>query len=851
VAIRTPDQRLRVFVSSALQELADERQAAREAIESLRLTPVLFEQGARPHPPRALYRAYLEQSDVFIGLYWQRYGWIAPGERVSGLEDEYGLSGDRPKLIYIKTPAPDREPQLTTLIDRIRRDDRASYRRFSDADELRSLVADDLAVMLTERFASGAVGADQPRTRGLPQLPRPATRLIGRDEDVARVTGLLADQETRLVTITGTGGIGKSRLALAVAERATDQYPDGVAYVDLAAITEPSLLFPTIARALRMEERTGVSIGRQLQRLLGDRRMLLVLDNMEQLIDAADDVSDLLVNTHDLHLLVTSRRVLDIRGERVYELEPLAVTAAGEEMASAVELFLERARAIRPDIQPSGDELAAITEICRRLDGLPLAIELASARLRILSPSAILERMGYDRLAFLRSGARDLPPHQRTLRATIAWSHSMLQPDSQLLFARLAVFVGSAELEAIERVTNSDGSLDTIELIADLVDQSLVRAIGDAAETRFGMLETIREFAVERLEATGEAVDDRARHETYYLELAERGHDPLGGAGQIEWLDRFRREEDNFRAVLRRALRRGDAATGVRMGRAMAAYWMMRGGYSEGRDWMEQIGALPNAGPRERAMAWTIGAIQAFLQGDFGVIETGLDDALRLAGDDEDQQTLAFAQLARTIASGAAPDDERWQDDLTTASRRLEAVGEPLAVGFGLVAGAVLARVHGRVDEARRLAQEAYDLSTRIGEWYVRVYASTQLARAYLESADWSSAQRYAVESLQAAERLRNLNAASYALELWATAELHQGRAEHAGRLFGLAQRGYRQVGADPWRTDAGLREQLTTDLRAALGGRYDELLAEAREVDLDEAISQLTRTEPPVAPSN
>src|SRR5829696_9990108 len=238
VAIRTPDQRVRVFVSSTLQELAAERRAVREAIESLRLTPVMFEQGARPYPPRALYRAYLEQSDVFIGLYWQRYGWVAPGEKVSGLEDEYGLSGDRRKLIYIKLPAPTREPELATLLDRIRRDDRASYRPFNDADELRSLVADDLAVLLTERFASAASAADQVLGWRLPQLPRPATRLIGRDEDVDRVAGLLAGPETRLVTITGAGGIGKSRLALEVAERVKDQYADGVAYIELAAVPE-------------------------------------------------------------------------------------------------------------------------------------------------------------------------------------------------------------------------------------------------------------------------------------------------------------------------------------------------------------------------------------------------------------------------------------------------------------------------------------------------------------------------------------------------------------------------------------------------------------------------------------
>jgi hypothetical protein len=662
VAIRTPDQRVRVFVSSSLQELADERRAAREAIEGLHLTPVMFEQGARPHPPRALYRAYLEQSDVFIGLYWQRYGWVAPGEKVSGLEDEYGLSGDRPKLIYIKMPAPTREPELATLLDRIRRDDRASYRPFNDADELRSLVADDLAVLLTERFASAASGADQ-------VLPRPATRLIGRDEDVDRVAGLLAGPETRLVTITGAGGIGKSRLALEVAERVKDQYADGVAYIELAAVPEQD---------------------------------------------------------------------------------------------------------------------------------------------------------------------------------TIAWSYSLLSPDSQVLFARLAVFVGNADLGAIEQVTNPDGSLRTLDLLADLVDQSLVRAIGEAAEARFGMLETIREFAAQRLEASGEAVDNRVRHETHYLELAERGDAALGSAEQIEWLDRFRLDEDNFRAVLRRALRRGDAVTALRMGQAMAAYWQMRGGYSEGRNWMEQIAGLPSAGPRERAVAWIIGAIQAFIQGNFDLLETGLDNAVRLADDDEDQRMVAFADLLLAIASGAEGDDEQWQDSVTAASRRLEAVGEPLAVGFGLVASALLARIHGRLAESRRLAQEAHDLSTRIGEWYVRVYASTQLARAYLELTDWSSAQRYAVESLQAAQRLRNLNAASYALELWATAELHEGRVEQAGRLFSLAERGYRQVGAGPWRTDSALHEELMTDLRAALGSRYEQFLADARDVDLDAAITELTLTQLP-----
>ena len=223
MAIRTPDQRVRVFVSSTLQELAEERRAVRAAIESMRMTPVMFEQGARPHPPRAIYRAYLDQSDIFVGLYWERYGWVAPNEEVSGLEDEYVLSGDRPKLIYVKARAPKREARLSELIARIQHDDRVSYRRFDDAYDLHSLVADDLAVILSERFSAAAA-----KMGGPPPLPQPPTRLIGREEDLSRILELLSDPHTRLVTIFGTGGVGKSRLALAVAEEVKNRYAGGV-----------------------------------------------------------------------------------------------------------------------------------------------------------------------------------------------------------------------------------------------------------------------------------------------------------------------------------------------------------------------------------------------------------------------------------------------------------------------------------------------------------------------------------------------------------------------------------------------------------------------------------------------
>ena len=825
-----------------MQELAPERHAVREAIESLHLTPVMFELGARPYPPRALYRAYLEQSDVFVGLYWESYGWVAPAEEVSGLEDEYRLSGDRPKLIYIKAPAPNRQPRLTELIARIQGAD-VSYRPFGSADELRTLVADDLAVLLTERFAASVEVAVEPRSRPTAPLPRPTTRLIGRDTDVAQVLDLLVDPDVRMVTIVGPGGIGKSRLALAVAERAKQRYPDGVAYVELASLREPSLVLPTIAKTLGIEE-PGTSADALLRDQLAEARMLIVLDNMEQLAAAAGDLSNLLGSTESVQVLVTSRRILGIRAERVYSLEPLAVPA-DTAVTAAVELFLDRARSIRPSYQPSAKDLATFAQLSRRLDGLPLAIELAAAWLRMLSPQALLQQVGQQPLEFLREGAVDLPARQRTLRDTIAWSHSLLSADCKVLFARLAVFSGSADLGAIEQVTSSEGRLDILELIAELVDQSLVQALGEAAEPRFGMLELIREFAGEQLKASGTADDYRARHQTYYLELAERGNVGLGTAEQVEWLDRLGRENDNFRAVLRRALRREDATSALRMGRALASYWYIGGTGREGRDWMEQVAGLPSAPRNERTVAWTIAAIEAFLLGDFEPIETGLDDALPVAAEGEDRRIMALAQLLQAIARGTGSDDGQWRDPVTEASRRLEAEGEPLAVSFGLVAGAVLARIHGRMDEARRLAQQAHDISTRMGDSYVRVYASTQLARAALGLGDVVAARSSAVEALLVARRLRNPSQMGYALELWATVELRDGRVERAGQLYALAERGTRLVSDRVWPTDAEEHRQLDGELRAALGDRYEQALAKARTIDLDRAVAELVESDP------
>ena len=352
VVIRTPDQRLRVFVSSTLGELAAERRAVARAIAAARLTAVMFEAGARPHPPRELYRAYLAQSDVFVGLYWQRYGQVGPGMQVSGLEEEFELSRELPRLLYVKVPAPDREPRLAGLLARIRQE--ASYRHFSTPAELGRLVRDDLAALLSERFAgrprapgAALAGSDVPRP-----LPVGVTSLLGREEAVEEVADLLTRPGVRLVTLTGPGGVGKTRLAMAVGERLRGRFGAGLVFVPLAAVTDPRLALAGIGRAVGADlAGTGSAVGALAERL-GDDAWLVILDNLEQVVAVAGDLGVLLARCRGVVMLATSRTVLGLAAEREYPVPPLLlpvsvpggaarVPVAEAAASPAVALFVE------------------------------------------------------------------------------------------------------------------------------------------------------------------------------------------------------------------------------------------------------------------------------------------------------------------------------------------------------------------------------------------------------------------------------------------------------------------------------------------------------------------------------
>jgi predicted ATPase len=590
--IRTPDQRLRVFVSSALQELAAERAAVREAINRMRLVPVMFDMGARSHPAREVYRAYLAQSDVFVGIYWQSYGWVAPGEEVSGLEDEYRLSEGMPRLVYVKSPAPERDARLKQMLDRVRDEADVSYHHFRDAAELQRTVEDDLAVLLSERFNMTEAGKPEAAEPALAAgLPVPVSALVGRESEIAAVSDLVLGEGVRLVTFTGPGGVGKSRLALEAGRRLQPAFDDGARYVELAPVRDAELVTSAIAAGLGLRTAVGPLID-DVKAYLRPRRLLVVLDNFEQVTDAAPLVAELLAAASGLTVLVTSRTVLRLRGEHEFPVPTLTVPAtsadgdAGDlQTYPSVLLFVERAHAAVPGFELTSENADAVAEICRRLDGLPLAIELAAARVKLLSPQALLARLDH-RLSLLTGGARDLPERQRTLRRTLDWSFDLLSAAGQALLERLGVFVGGFGFAAAEAVAGRDGdaaqadpvqAAGLIDTLSSLVESSLVQQADHDGEPRFTMLEMIREYALDRLGKGTEWREAHDRHAAYFHDLAVSAEPELRGPGQLAWLDRLEAEHANLAAAIAWFVAQDRPGSAHELGAFTWRFWWLRG----------------------------------------------------------------------------------------------------------------------------------------------------------------------------------------------------------------------------------------------------------------------------------
>jgi predicted ATPase len=841
---------VRVFVSSTLGELAEERRAVARAISALRLTPVMFELGARPYPPREVYQQYLAQSDVFIGLYWQRYGQPAPGAHVSGLEEEFELSGGLPRLLYVKAPAPDREPGLADLLARIKGESLASYRYFRTPAELGRLVRDDLAVLLSERFTPGGAARAAPAQplppggpRGPGRLPVSTTSLIGRERTIGEVARLLGRSSVRLVTLTGPGGVGKTRLAVAVGGRLRDRFGAGTVLVPLDAVTDPGLVLAAIGRAAGADLAGTGSPLEALAETLGDGAWLLILDNLEQVVQVAPDLGELLARCPGLAILATSRTALGLRAEREYPVPPLplpaglgAASVAEVAASPAVALFVDRARAARPGFALTEGNAAAVAEICRRLEGLPLAIELAAARIRLLDPPALLDRLAAS-LDALGTGAVDLPARQRTLRATVGWSAGLLDDPERSLLEVAAVFADGWTIQAVAQVADLDEDR-ALELSEALARHSLVYLDSTGLGSRMRMLETVREFVAERLAARPDAAEVGRRHAGYYRALAEQADRPLRSPGESQWLERLQAEAGNLAAAVRWYLAR-DPGPLPHLFRVLWLFWTQEDLEREAWSWVKQL--LPAAGtldPQARAeLAW-VAAVLAVDVGDDAALAARQRLAPLLTGI-SDPFLHAAAQLAMAWTLPITGDFDGALREATVSLEELRGQDEPVFMGMAAFTTGSLEMALGRYDDALPHLREGRDLAERIGGDWFAAGPRVQLGILAVLRGRLDEARPLLDEALDLSMAARSTPFVTLCLAGYAQLAFADGDPDRAALLEGAAEGLRRRVGLPAWPHLRRVEGELVARVRHRLGGsRFDQAFSAGSGFTQREAVA-------------
>lgn len=787
------------------------------------------------------------------------------------------LSGDRPfqgtateiAIKHTLAPPPSLTEKVTTLHLGV---EQVVVRALAKDPELRFASVQSFAAALEETGRATSVGqthfvsssepftdtersSDQAKDR-LHNLPVQVTPFIGREQEVAAACSLVRRTEVRLVTLTGTGGIGKTRLGLEIADCLFDVFADGVCFVPLAPISNPTLVVAAIAQALGIKEARGLSLLDLLKSFLQDKHSLLLLDNFEQVVAAAPVLSELLTTCPYLKIVVTSRAVLHIQGEHEFPVPPLALPdmahLPGSEALTqypAIALFLQRAFAVKPDFAVTPANMRAIAETCARLEGLPLAIELAAARIKLLPPQALLQRLEH-RLQVLTSRARDVPARQQTLRNTLAWSYQLLDADQQRLFQRLSVFVGGCTLEAAESICQAlgDEALPVLEDMASLIDQSLLQQTEqEGEEPRFVMLETIRAYALECLVANGEEEAATQAHAACYLTLAEESERELGGPRQAIWLKRLEREHDNLRAAMDWSLRQGKdkdeterhMEIALRLGGALRRFWQMHGHLKEGQTFLERALSASEGivvSVRARAKAHLAAGTLASIQNDYDRVEAYCQQSLVLFRELGDQPGIALSLYLLSVVP--------WMKGDTVAARSLtenalavfRELGDRERIAWSLSTLGLMDAQEGKYADARALYEESLALHRELGD--KRAIATTLLRLAnmfFVSRGDQATLRSLLEEGLALFRELGEKEGIANSYVLEGRLALDQGDAATAHTRLEESIMLYREIGHRK-----ALAESLAILARvvmvqgdgAAARTLYEESLTLARELN-------------------
>ncbi|HTS21196.1 MAG TPA: tetratricopeptide repeat protein [Casimicrobiaceae bacterium] len=718
-------------------------------------------------------------------------------------------------------------------------------------------------------------------------LPAQPTPLIGREDAVRAIKEHLSRSPLRLLTLSGPGGTGKTRLALQAAAELVDEFEHGVFFVPLAALSDPDLVLPAIAQTFDVREAAGQPLRDQLGGYLREKEMLLVLDNFEQVVDAAPSVSHLLSAAPRLKALVTSREVLRLSGEADFPVRPLSLPESKplpplEVLAQygAVALFVERAAAVKPGFTVTNENAPAVAEICHRLDGLPLAIELAAAHVRVLPPQRMLGELNH-RLSFLMGGARDLPARQKTLRSTIDWSHDLLTTDEQKLFRRLAVFAGGCALEAVDSVCNAGEELRVLETVESLVAKSLVSETEARGESRFAMLETIREYALERLVAAGEDEQTREQHVRYFVRLAEDANARLISAEQAVSLRRLEGDYENLRAALERDLAIAGSSAGLRLCTALDRFWERRGYLSEGRQWCARVLSRVDTGDRaaERGNVLNAAGGLALAQGDLSAARTHFNESLAIRRKLNDRRGIAgslgnlgiVAFEQGDLATGRMLVEEslgimRELGDRLGIANKLTSLGhlafreenysaawalhqedlsirrelaDQRGIAVSLTWLGIVAHYRAEYPAAKAFMEESMALYRELGDRGGVATALENLAAVAFAVRDFAAAQALGRQSLSIHAELGEKVGIRAALDGLAAVAADSGDPLRAARVWGATERLLDEIGAPRYVQDQRDYDRRVAALRAALGeAAFDQAWRLGCSLTLEEAIA-------------